>query len=139
VTINVSVYIVAYITMLRISPLNSCVAIEIQLLTRDNIHVSHWLHKKFACTPLAFIYKCKCMHACTEKLTHFYMRYKAEIWQTYIAGPPKRKGKNLKRRKFFPRSSKVGDKKMHCLNYVDECIKVIRFKYKSLLGSFRES
>jgi hypothetical protein len=43
-----------------------------------------------------------------KKMTHFYMRQKAETSQTY-RGTPQTKGENLKPRKFCPWGSEMGD------------------------------
>jgi hypothetical protein len=56
------------------------------------------------------VYTRECLYVCPEKLTHFQMMQKDEIWQTY-GEAIKTKGKNPIPRKFGPGGSKVGDRK----------------------------
>jgi hypothetical protein len=64
---------------------------------------------------------------CSEKLTHFYMSYDAEIWQTYIKGPPKPEGIMRNPENFAPVCLKWGMKSA-VITYMSKLIKLIRFE-----------
>jgi hypothetical protein len=48
------------------------------------------------------------LYVCTEKLTHFQMRYNAKIWQNY-RGSTQTKGKYPKPRSLYPVRFEMGD------------------------------